>query len=77
MSVAATDACKPLSYKERLQYEIIDISDDLERLTKRSPHHPQTEFLVDRIRDTLGKCVHLLDSVDTQEFCNQGGINER
>jgi len=56
-----------LTYKQRLQYELIDIDDDL----KRFAHvYPQSQCIVDRIRDMLGRCVHLMDGVDTLDFCS-------
>jgi hypothetical protein len=71
----STDVSHKLSYKQRLQYELIDIDHDLKRLAHV---YPQSQPIVDRIRDMLGRCVHLMDGVDTREFCsgfaNDGGL---
>jgi hypothetical protein len=74
MVAATTDSCKPLTYKQRLQYEIIGIDKDLEKLANQT--NPQAKSIVNRIRDTLGRCTHIMDGVDTQEFCNNPNDDE-
>jgi hypothetical protein len=60
-----TESYIKLSYRQKLQYELIDISDDLERFKQIGP---QAEPLVRRIQDTIGRCIHLLDGADVREF---------
>ena len=60
------DSDTKLRYKQKLQYELIDISDDLERLKQKGP---QAESLVRRIQDTIGRCIHLTDGADVRELC--------
>ena len=67
---SSTDSCRKLSYKQRLQYELIDIDQDLQRFVLL---YPQAQPITDRIRDMVGRCVHFMDGVDTQEFCSGFG----
>lgn len=66
-----TDAGTTINYKQRLQYELIDIDRDLERFVEI---HPSAEAIVFRIRDILGRCSHIIDGTDALEFCNDGGL---
>jgi hypothetical protein len=56
-----------LTYKQRLQYELIDIIDDLGRFKLLGP---QTESLMRRIQDTIGRCIQLMDGADVRELCH-------
>lgn len=74
MTPPRTDAGTTFTYKQSLQHEIIDIDEDLDRLTKV---HPQLELVVAHIRDMLGRCIHPMTSVGTAEFCSpfgEGGL---
>jgi hypothetical protein len=65
-----TTAAKPplvLTPKQRIQYEIIDIDDDLWKLAHK---HPSSKPTISRIRNVLGLVVHLLDGCDVREFCS-------
>ena len=61
-----TESHTKLSYKQKLQPELIDISHDLERFKHIGP---QAESLVRRIQDTIGRCIHLMDGADVRELC--------
>ena len=61
-----TESFTKLSYKQKLQYELIDISDDLDLFKQIGP---QAEPLVRRIHDTIGRCIHLMDGADVRELC--------
>ena len=62
-----TSITQQLTHKQRLQYEIIDIDQDLNRFASS---HPMARGLTDRIRNTLGRCTHIMDGCDVAEFCN-------
>ncbi|HEX6253811.1 MAG TPA: hypothetical protein VFZ55_06290 [Nitrososphaera sp.] len=55
-----------LSPKQKLQIEIINLDNDLEQLALRAP---SIKSLVDKIRDTLGRIVHLADGADVRQLC--------
>jgi hypothetical protein len=61
------------SYKQKLQSELIDISDDLDLFKKLSP---QAESIVRRIEGTIGQCIHLIDGADVRELCCSSAENE-
>jgi hypothetical protein len=71
--------------RQRLQLEIVDVDSELERLTiLLLLLHPDIAPIIDRARDLLGRCSHLIygdgddgGGVDLTEFCDSDRENVR
>jgi hypothetical protein len=63
-----------MSPKQRLQLEIVDIDEDLERSTTVYPSAGPT---IAGIRESLGRYIHVVNGVDVLEFCCNNNYSER